>query len=176
MLNLPVIADRLAIRVVADAASEGGYIDKPLPGRTDVNRTRIEGGRAAARLDLGGGWNVEAIGIGQRIRGADSQYADRDGPPLSRSAPVTEGFSADFTQAQLVLSGRIGQIRFRSSSGVTAHDLMERYDATPPAVPSSSSPRPIARECRPMRPAHGTLPRTDQAGWRGSAIFTTPPA
>jgi len=135
VLNLPVIADRLAIRVVADAASEGGYIDKPLLGRTDVNRTRIEGGRAAARLDLGGGWNVEAIGIGQRIRGADSQYADRDGPPLSRSAPVTEGFSADFTQAQLVLSGRIGQIRFRSSSGVTAHDLMERYDATPPGGP-----------------------------------------
>ncbi|WP_343525888.1 TonB-dependent receptor [Sphingomonas sp.] len=135
VLNMPVIADRLAVRIVADTASEGGYIDKPLLGRTDVNRTRIEGGRAAARLDLGGGWSVEAIGIGQRIRGADSQYADRDGPPLSRSAPVTEGFSADFGQAQLVLSGRVGAVRFRSTSGVTAHDLMERYDATPPGGP-----------------------------------------
>ncbi|WP_309696054.1 TonB-dependent receptor domain-containing protein [Sphingomonas sp. SORGH_AS_0870] len=135
VLNMPVIADRLAIRIVADTASEGGYIDKPLLGRTDVNRTRIEGGRAAARLDLGGGWSVEAIGIGQRIRGADSQYADRDGPPLTRAAPVAEGFSADFGQAQLVLSGRLGGVRFRSSSGITAHDLMERYDATPPGGP-----------------------------------------
>lgn len=108
VLNLPVIADRLAIRLVADSASEGGYIDKPLLGRTDVNRTRIAGGRAAVRADLGGGWSVEAVGIGQRIRGADSQYADRDGPPLTRSAPVTEGFSADFGQAQLILSGRVG--------------------------------------------------------------------
>ncbi len=69
----PLIADRLAIRLVADSASEGGYIDKPLLGRTDVNRTRIAGGRAAVKADLGGGWSVEAVGIGQRIRGADSQ-------------------------------------------------------------------------------------------------------
>jgi len=135
VLNMPVIADRLAIRIVADAATEGGYIDKPLLNRKDVNRTRIEGGRAAARLELGDGWAVEAIGIGQRIRGADSQYADRDGPPLTRSAPVTEGFSADFSQGQLVLSGHFGSVRFRSSSGATAHDLMERYDATPPQGP-----------------------------------------
>ncbi|OMJ32054.1 TonB-dependent receptor [Sphingomonas sp. Sph1(2015)] len=135
VLNLPVIADRLAIRLVADSASEGGYIDKPLLGCTDVNRTRIAGGRAAVKADLGGGWSIEAVGIGQHIRGADSQYADRDGPPLTRSAPVTEGFSADFGQAQLILSGRMGQVRFRSSSGITAHDLMERYDATPPGGP-----------------------------------------
>jgi iron complex outermembrane recepter protein len=129
--NLPIVADRLALRVVADAASEGGYIDKPLLGRTDVNRTRIKGGRAALHLDLGGGWSVELIGIGQRIRGADSQYADRNGAPLSRSAPVAEGFSADFGQAQLVVAGELGAVRVRSSTGITAHDLMERYDATP---------------------------------------------
>lgn len=164
VLNLPVIADRLAIRLVADAASEGGYIDKPLLNRTDVNRTRIEGGRAAARLDLGGAWSVEAIGIGQRIRGADSQYADRDGTPLSRSAPVTEGFSADFVQGQLVLSGRIGRVRIRSSSGATAHDLMERYDATPPGGPvqlfaQANRTRMQANETRAW------YSRPDGSGW-----------
>lgn len=133
--NVPIVADRLAIRVVANAASEGGYIDKPLLGRTDVNRTRIEGGRAAAKLDIAPDWSVELTGIGQRIRGADSQYADREGRPLTRLAPVTEGFSADFGQAQLVLAGTVGGVRFRSTSGVTAHDLMERYDATAPGGP-----------------------------------------
>ncbi|WP_380785975.1 TonB-dependent receptor domain-containing protein [Sphingomonas sp. R86521] len=133
--NVPLVADCLAIRIVANAATEGGYIDKPLLDRTDVNRTRIEGGRAAAHLDLAPRWSVELIGIGQRIRGADSQYADRDGRPLTRSAPVTEGFSADFGQAQIVLAGVIGTVRFRSTSGVTAHDLMERYDATMPGEP-----------------------------------------
>ncbi|MBM6577212.1 TonB-dependent receptor [Microvirga sp. SRT01] len=133
--NVPLVADRLAIRLVANASTEGGYIDKPLLDRTDVNRTRIEGGRAAARIDLSSDWSVELIGIGQRIRGADSQYADRGDPPLTRAAPVTEGFSADFGQAQLVVSGRLGTVHVRSTSGVTAHDLMERYDATAPDSP-----------------------------------------
>lgn len=164
VLNIPVIADLLAIRLVADRASEGGYIDKPLLGRTDVNRTRITGGRAAIKGELGGGWSIEAIGIGQRIRGADSQYADRDGPPLTRSAPVTEGFSADFGQAQLILSGRLGRVRFRSSSGFTVHDLMERYDATPPGGPvqlfaQGNATRMQANETRAWRSA------PDGSGW-----------
>lgn len=164
VLNVPIIADRLAIRLVADSASEGGYIDKPLLGRTDVNRTRIAGGRAALKADLGGGWTIEAIGIGQRIRGADSQYADRDGPPLTRLSPVTEGFSADFGQAQLVVSGRLGQVRFRSSSGITAHDLMERYDATPPGGPvqlfaQANATRMQANETRAWHSA------PDGSGW-----------
>ncbi|KTT72786.1 TonB-dependent receptor domain-containing protein [Sphingomonas sanguinis] len=164
VLNMPIIADRLAIRLVADSASEGGYIDKPLLGRTDVNRTRFAGGRAALKADLGGGWTIEAIGIGQRIRGADSQYADRDGPPLTRSSPVTEGFSADFEQGQVVVSGRLGQVRFRSSSGITAHDLMERYDATPPGGPvqlfaQANATRMQANETRAWHSA------PDGSGW-----------
>ncbi len=162
--NIPVVLDRLAIRVVANASSEGGYIDKPLLGRTDVNRTRIEGGRAAAHLDIAAGWSVDLIGIGQRIRGADSQYADRDGRPLSRSAPVTEGFSADFGQGQLVLSGSFGDVRFRSTSGITAHDLMERYDATAPGEPV----RLFAQANRTRMQANETRlwsTRADGSGW-----------
>ena len=162
--NIPVVLDRLAIRVVANASSEGGYIDKPLLGRTDVNRTRIEGGRAAAHLDIAAGWSVDLIGIGQRIRGADSQYADRDGRLLSRSAPVTEGFSADFGQGQIVLSGAFGDVRFRSTSGITAHDLMERYDATAPGEPV----RLFAQANRTRMQANETRlwsSRADGSGW-----------
>jgi outer membrane receptor protein involved in Fe transport len=163
-INLPILADRLAIRVAGVAASEGGYIDKPLLGRRDVNRTRIAGGRGTLHLALGDGWSMELVGIGQRIRGADSQYADRDGPALTRSAPVTEGFRADFGQAQLVVAGLIGDVRVRSSTGITAHDLSERYDATAPEGP----PRLFAQENRTRMRANETRAwRTapDGAGW-----------
>ncbi|USU13839.1 TonB-dependent receptor [Sphingomonadaceae bacterium OTU29THOMA1] len=162
--NVPLVADRLAIRVVANAASEGGYIDKPLLGRTDVNRTRIAGGRAAAHLDIAPSWSVELIGIAQGIRGSDSQYADREGRPLSRSAPVIEGFSADFAQAQFVLAGELGDIRFRSTSGLTGHDLMERYDATAPGGPV----RLFAQANRTRMQANETRiwsSRADGSGW-----------
>ncbi len=132
VLNLPVVPRRLGLRLVAHTGAEGGYIDKPLLDRVDVNRTRIAGGRATARLDLGAGWSVEIIGLGQRIRGADSQYADRDGAPLTRSAMVTEGFQSNFIQGQFVVAGRIGDVRLRSTTGATAHELTERYDATAP--------------------------------------------
>jgi outer membrane receptor protein involved in Fe transport len=135
VVNLPLLSERIGLRVVAGSSVEGGYIDKPMLGRTDVNRTRIESGRATLHVELGGDWSAELIGIGQRIRGDDSQYADRGGAPLTRSAQVIEGFGADYAQGQAVLSGAIGGVKLRSTTGVTAHDLRERYDATPPGGP-----------------------------------------
>ena len=171
MVNVPLIADRLGVRVVATTASEGGYIDKPLLGRTDVNRTRIHGGRATVQLRLAEGWSAELIGIGQRIRGADSQYADREAPPLTRAAPVGEGFSADFGQAQLVVSGTLGAVRLRSSTGATAHDLMERYDATAPDGPV----RLFAQRNRTRMTANETRlwqSSPDGSGWLAGFSYT----
>ncbi|MBB3693444.1 TonB-dependent receptor [Sphingomonas sp. BK580] len=164
MLNLPVVDDRLGVRLVGTATREGGYIDKPALDRTDVNATRIYGGRAAALLRLGDAWSAEVIAVGQRIRGADSQYADRDAPPLTRDAAVTEGFSADFAQAQLVVSGHLGRVRLRSTSGATAHDLTERYDATtaggpPQLFAQANRTRMAANETRLWQSA------PDGSGW-----------
>ncbi len=169
--NIPLVTDRIAVRLVADAATEGGYIDKPLLGRTDVNRTRIEGGRAAVRIDLAADWTVELIGIGQRTRGLDSQYADRGDPPLTRAARVTEGFSADFGQAQFVVGGMLGGVHLRSTTGITAHDLMERYDATMPDQPvrlfaQANRTRMQANETRLWSSA------PDGSGWLAGFSYT----
>src|SRR5690606_13526601 len=53
-VNLPLLnSGAAALRVTIDASSEGGYIDKPLLGKEDVNRTQIMGGKAIVRVDLG---------------------------------------------------------------------------------------------------------------------------
>lgn len=170
VLNAPLVADRLALRLVANAALEGGYIDKPLLGRTDVNRTRIEGARATLLFDLGPDWRTELIGIGQRIRGADSQYADRDGGSLARSAAVTEGFRTDYGQAQLVVAGTTGDVKLRSTTGITAHDLLERYDATAQGEPA----RLFVQANRTRMQANETrVWRTDRdgSGWLGGISY-----
>ncbi|WP_315764916.1 TonB-dependent receptor [Sphingomonas sp. Y38-1Y] len=164
VVNLPILGDRVALRVVGGHSVEGGYIDKPLLGRRDVNRTEIDSGRATLHVELGGAWSAELIGIGQRIRGADSQYADRFGEPLTRSAPVVEGFSADYAQGQVVVSGEVAGIKIRSTTGITAHDLVERYDATPPGGPDrlfeqSNRTRMQANETRAWQTAR------DGSGW-----------
>lgn len=170
-LNLPLIGERAALRVTLDAASEGGYIDKPLLGREDVNRTGILGGRAIARMDLGPNWTVDLIGAGQRTDADDSQYADRDGPPLSRGAQVQEGYDAEFAHGQFVVSGRLGDLRLRSTTGASWQDLRERYDATMPDGP----PRLFAQRNRTEMFANETRlwqPLEGRFGWVAGVSFT----
>lgn len=137
-MNLPLAGETATLRLNLDAATLGGYIDKPLIGQRNVNRTDILSGRAALRVDIAPDWQADVILLGQDTQAADSQYADRvSARALESSAQVTEGSRAQYGQAQLVLSGRIGEVRIKSSTGIGAQDLTERYDATAPG----SAPR-----------------------------------
>lgn len=169
--NLPLIGDMAALRFTVNAETQGGYIDKPLLGRENVNRTRIYSGRATARFAVSPDWTVDAIGIAQRTDGRDSQYADRDGPPLSRAARVAEGFDADYAQGQLVVTGRIGGLRFKSSTGITGQSIEERYDATlpdgdPRLFTQHNDTAMIANETRLWQPLG------DRSGWVLGASYT----
>jgi len=174
-LNLP-LGERVALRVVGYGVSEGGYIDNPVLERRDVNRTRIGGGRAALRLDAGNGWSVDLGGIGQWTKGDDSQYADRDAPSLgrgalTRSSAIVQGFSADYVMGQLVVSGAIGGVMVKSSTGIVGQALTERYDATMPGgdarvFAQRNATMLIANETRAWRPMrHGF-------GWLVGGSFT----
>lgn len=169
--NLPLIGERAALRFTVNAETQGGYIDKPRLGRNDVNRTDIFSGRAMARIALGYDWTVDLIGVGQRTDGRDSQYADRNGPPLTRAALVSEGFDTDFAQGQLVITGRLGEVRFRSSTGITGQEIEERYDATPPneaprLFTQHNDTRMVANETRLWRPLG------DRFGWVVGGSYT----
>ncbi|HEX5644384.1 MAG TPA: TonB-dependent receptor [Erythrobacter sp.] len=171
VLNLPVAGDVAALRVNVDADSQGGYIDKPLLGQRNVNRTTTLSGRAALRVDSGGGWTVDMIAIGKTTDGDDSQYADRGGPPLSRAASVTEGFAADYLQGQLVVSGDLGDgVLFRSSTGISRQSVNETYDATAPEGPErvfvqANDTDMIANETRVWKPLTG------EWGWLVGASY-----
>jgi outer membrane receptor protein involved in Fe transport len=170
-LNLPLAPDRAALRVTLDAATRGGYIDKPALDRTDVNRTDILGGRAIVRVEIAPKWTIDLIGLGQSTRSDDSQYADRDGDPLTSSAKVREGSRADYLHGQFVISGRIGEVRLRSTTGIASQDLQERYDATPPGGPErlfvqDNDTRMIANETRLWQPLG------ERFGWLAGLSFT----
>jgi iron complex outermembrane recepter protein len=133
MVNLPLAYDTAALRVVGYGVSEGGYIDNPVRGKRDINRTEIWGGRVALRLAPGDGWTIDLSGIGQRTDGHDSQYADEGDPPLTRSSLVGQGFDARYALGEVVVSKDWDSVRFRSTTGYVRQRLSERYDATVPA-------------------------------------------
>ena len=169
VVNLP-LGHRAAIRLVADAATEGGYIDKPLLGRRDVNRTDIAGGRATLRVELGGDWHVDLTGLGQSIDGRDSQYADREGRPLTRSALTDEGFRADYAHGQIAVHGAIGAVRVTSSTGIASQQLRERYDASAGGEPrlfvQRNDTRLLTHETRLWQPMGGGF------GWLAGLSYT----
>ncbi|HXH14994.1 MAG TPA: TonB-dependent receptor [Sphingomonas sp.] len=169
-LNVP-LGDRTALRIVGYGVSEGGYIDNPVRDTRDVNRTRIGGGRATLRLDAGQGWTIDLGGIGQWTKGDDSQYADRDAPALIRSSAIVQGFSADYTMGQVVVSGAIGGLKVKSSTGIVGQTLAERYDATLPegearVFAQRNATTLIANETRLWRPMQ------DGFGWVVGGSFT----
>ncbi|TCM21680.1 outer membrane receptor protein involved in Fe transport [Novosphingobium sp. PhB165] len=170
-VNLPVATDTAAFRATFDTASYGGYIDKPLMGRKNVNRTDVLGGRAALRVRVAPDWTVDVMGLAQSIDAADSQYADRGGAPLENSARVREGSNADYALGQLVVAGRIGGLELRSTTGAVRQNLHERYDAGTPDGPprlfeQNNATRMIAHETRLWQPElHGF-------GWLLGASYT----
>jgi iron complex outermembrane receptor protein len=171
MLNVPLVGERIALRVVGYGVSEGGYIDNPLRGRDDINRTRIGGGRAALRLDAGNGWTVDLGGVGQWTHGDDSQYADRAAPPLTRASAIEQGFRADYRLGQVVVAGGFGDLRFRSSTGIVGQTLRERYDATddgaaPRVFAQRNDTALISNETRLWRPMRNGM------GWVIGGSFT----
>src|SRR3546814_19911471 len=84
--------------------SDGGYIDNPLRGQTDVNRVDTRGGRGTFRFDAGDGWTVDIGGVYQAITSHDAQYADKDAPPLTRHSMVAQNARSRYAMATLVVS------------------------------------------------------------------------
>ena len=101
VINLPLAADRIGLRLVGYGESDGGYIDNPSRNKKDINRTTIFGGRATLRFALGDGWTVDLGGIFQRNHGDDSQYSEKGGQRLTRSSPVNEEFNANYRRGEI---------------------------------------------------------------------------
>ena len=69
VVNLPLVEDRIGLRIAADGERQGGYIDKPLLGRDNVNRTWVGAVRGSLRGRLAEGWTLDLIGLAQATRG-----------------------------------------------------------------------------------------------------------
>ncbi|EMD82544.1 TonB-dependent receptor [Pacificimonas flava] len=131
MLDVPLVESQAGLRVVGYGGVDGGYIDDTLRGLDDVNRVTTYGGRAALRILPAENWTLDIGAAVQTVDARDSQFADRDAPPLTRASAIAQGYSSDFLLADLKLSGEWDDIRFVSSTGVVRQDRDETFDATP---------------------------------------------
>jgi iron complex outermembrane recepter protein len=130
IVNVPIIADHAALRIVGYRQIEGGYIDDVARGQSDVNRIRVEGARVALRVQPGNDWTIDLGGVIQNIDTRDNQYAERGLPKLTRAANIAQPHDNDFKAANLTVSKQWSRLGLVSSTSVVNHDLSERFDAT----------------------------------------------
>lgn len=125
--NIPLAQGRSALRVVAYAAEDGGYIDDIGRGQVNTNQTHTLGGRSALRITLFSGWTVDIGGIVQNIRNDDAQYADRGFSPLTRDSVAAQPSYNLFRAGEVVAAGPLGAIEASSTTGIVGQSLGQMF-------------------------------------------------
>lgn len=144
ILNVPIVEDRLGLRVLGFGSVEGGYIDDIGRNLDDVNRVGTWGGRAALRLAPGDGWIFDLNGVLQRIDGKDSQYAERDLGDLQRSSTIAQPFRNNYWLVDLTARKRWDDIEMTNSLGYARQYVFERFEGATLTDPNQPGEMPAA--------------------------------
>jgi outer membrane receptor protein involved in Fe transport len=142
MANIPLIADRVALRVVAYREHLGGYIDNARLGGRDLNGVRRQGERIALQAQLNDRWTLRTGLVSQGIETRDSQYGERGLKPYTQRNFIAEPHDNDFSELYSSLHGDLGWAALDWTVSGISHRLNSRYDATilpPVPMPAGAS-------------------------------------
>ncbi|MEO6224997.1 MAG: TonB-dependent receptor [Sphingomicrobium sp.] len=152
-VNLPLITDRLAARIVAYGSLEPAYVDallisrsaappqgpapnpRPLQRLSNTNGISITGARAMLR-GKAGGWTFDAMGLTQRIHGADAQYTNGDESRAHRAA-LLQPYSDRYRLANLAVRKDWTTIHVSGSATVSRQQVEQVFDATQDKLPAA---------------------------------------
>lgn len=113
-VNLPLIADKLAIRASGGYRRIGGFIDNVGTGRANANDAEIYGGRLAIRATPTDDLTLDLVGFIQTIKSSGSSYQDnRAGTLIPIARKYTQNNFADLDST----------IDYRLISGSAAYDF-----------------------------------------------------
>ena len=130
VLNIPLVDETLALRTVAYARWNGGYIDENRLGIPNANGMAISGARAALKWQPNTAWSAVANVAYQRIHAGDAQYLEATSQRFERSNYLLEPHTDRFVEAGLHLAGDVGIADLVSATAVVDRDLYERFDAS----------------------------------------------
>ena len=130
MLNLPLVAGVLSLRIVGYDDSDAGYIDETRLHRSSTNATQTEGGRAQLGWEPNATWNVIASVTAQNIKSEDSQYYFANAIPLTRDNYLLEPHSDNFLQAAVTANGSLAWADIVSNTSFVGRHLDNRFDAS----------------------------------------------
>lgn len=125
-LNLPVIADKFALRVSAFKRQDAGYIDDPLQGKEDVNDGEAKGGRIAGLWNISDKVTMRFSALSQDSSAGATpnedvtfDYTTLDGDYTHQRLPGTDGYNRQIRFYDATVSADLGWAKFDS---ITAYN------------------------------------------------------
>ncbi len=137
-LNVPLDGNSMGLRVSVFRREDGGYIENPVSGERNVNKTSTDGGRLAFGWDFASDWSLQASALTQKIKSDGPSVVDVDHQTqrpltgdLTHSSYVPEPSSASMNVFNATIRGFVGGYSLVSS---TTYELIrsdKREDQTP---------------------------------------------
>ena len=149
-LNVPVVKDRIGLRLVAYEDLQGGYLDDLNLKLPNVDQTRRDGGRIALRIRFDDNWRLDALAATQHLRTNDTQYVvassvggspsgslgigvEEASPPIGapgeRKNRIREAHNNDFSYGGVTLQGDFGWGSITSATSYVHHVFSSQFDA-----------------------------------------------
>ncbi|MFZ0266746.1 TonB-dependent receptor [Caulobacter sp.] len=130
VLNMPLAADRAAVRLAGYSDVDGGYVDDVNLRLANVDRTTRAGGRAALSVTIDPNWSILVSGARQDLHATDSQYTIPGLGGQKRANQVRETHDNILQEGAVTITGAGEWGRFVSSTGYVRHRFASRFDAT----------------------------------------------
>ena len=142
-VNIPVVEDKFAIRVVGFSATDGGFVDNvlgvsPMQGtrdnanlvQEDINEVELSGGRIAAKWFINDAWSATAAYITQTSEAKGLNDYDPTIGDLQTVKFFNDTRDDDWFQGSLTIEGRIGDIDIISNTSYFERELDYQFDRT----------------------------------------------
>jgi len=143
MLNMPLVEDKFAIRLVGFSARDGGFVDNvlgvsPQLGtkdnsnlvQEDINEVSFSGGRIAAKWWVNDAWSVTGALISQKSESEGANIYDPSIGDLQVVRFYKDTRDDEWWQASLTLEGKIGEFDFVSNTSFFDRKLDYSFDRT----------------------------------------------
>jgi iron complex outermembrane recepter protein len=143
VLNIPLVEDKFAIRIVGFTARDGGFIDNvlgtsPMQGtkdnsdlvQKDINRVDFTGGRVSAKWFVNDDWAITGALISQKSEAEGLNDYDPTVGDLQTVKFYKDTRDDDWWQASLTFEGMIGNIEFVSNTSYFDRKLDYQFDRT----------------------------------------------
>jgi iron complex outermembrane recepter protein len=140
LLNVPVIADILGIRVGAFQTHDAGFISNVALDLDEVGRSDKYGARVGVLFTPNDDWRIELSGLGQNLSRDGDWTATYDGlgkpvyGSLDQFRYFEEPFDTDFRLGSLKVAYDVGPVTLTSITAYQTVRQNTRYDVSPGTV------------------------------------------